>query len=209
MGKKSIFFIVVISFCLYLEVNVRKVTAETSDMKTVIDSGLGKGELIDPTVKPATENTGDLTIDAASFISFGAIKIGERSKVAQVPQGEKLGIQIRDVRGTGEGWSLNVKMSPFKSLQHPDKAITPLLELPEGTLKNGINDNFRGPTNVPVQVNQTFQPLLVAENNQGMGQWLLLFEKGSTKVKLTNIPSDSLSGDYSADIDWQLTNAPR
>lgn len=192
-----------------MEVNVRKVTAETSSMKTVVNSGLGKGELIDPEVKPATENTGDLTIDAVSFISFGAIKIGESSKVAQVPQGEKLGIQIRDVRGTGEGWSLNVKMSPFKSPQHPDKSITPLLELPEGTLKNGINDNFRGPTNFLVQVNQTFQPLLVAETNQGMGQWLLLFENKSSKVRLTNIPSDSLSGDYTADIDWQLVNGPR
>lgn len=192
-----------------MEVNVRKVTAETSSMKTVVNSGLGKGELIDPEVKPATENTGDLTIDAVSFISFGAIKIGEPSKVAQVPQGEKLGIQIRDVRGTGEGWSLNVKMSPFKSPQHPDKSITPLLELPEGTLKNGINDNFRAPTNFLVQVNQTFQPLLVAENNQGMGQWLLLFENKSSKVRLTNIPSDSLSGNYTADIDWQLVNGPR
>ncbi|MEF9936979.1 MAG: WxL domain-containing protein [Carnobacterium sp.] len=188
---------------------MRKVTAETSSMKTVVNSGLGKEELIDPEVKPATENTGDLTIDAVSFISFGAIKIGEPSKVAQVPQGEKLGIQIRDVRGTGEGWSLNVKMSPFKSPQHPDKSITPLLELPEGTLKNGINDNFRGPTNFLVQVNQTFQPLLVAETNQGMGQWLLLFENKSSKVRLTNIPSDSLSGDYTADIDWQLVNGPR
>ncbi|WP_201734188.1 WxL domain-containing protein [Carnobacterium maltaromaticum] len=177
-------------------------------MKTMVDSGLGKGELIDPEVKPATENTGDLTIDAVSFISFGAIKIGERSKVAQVPQGEKLGIQIRDVRGTGEGWSLSVKMSPFKSPQHPDKSLTPLLELPAGTLKNGINDNFRGPTNFPIQVNQIFQPLLVAETNQGMGQWLLLFENKTNKVKLTNIPSDSLSGDYSADIDWQLVNGP-
>lgn len=196
------------SFCLCLEVNVRKVTGETSSMKTMVDSGLGKGELIDPEVKPATENTGDLTIDAVSFISFGAIKIGERSKVAQVPQGEKLGIQIRDVRGTGEGWSLSVKMSPFKSPQHPDKSLTPLLELPAGTLKNGINDNFRGPTNFPIQVNQIFQPLLVAETNQGMGQWLLLFENKTNKVKLTNIPSDSLSGDYSADIDWQLVNGP-
>lgn len=196
------------SFCLCLEVNVRKVTAETSSMKTMVDSGLGKGELIDPEVKPATENAGDLTIDAVSFISFGAIKIGERSKVAQVPQGEKLGIQIRDVRGTGEGWSLSVKMSPFKSPQHPDKSLTPLLELPAGTLKNGINDNFRGPTNFPIQVNQIFQPLLVAETNQGMGQWLLLFENKTNKVKLTNIPSDSLSGDYSADIDWQLVNGP-
>lgn len=209
MGKKSICLIVAISFCTYMEVNVKKVAAETSDMKTMIDSGLGKGELIDSEVKPATENTGDLTIDAASFISFGAIKIGEQSKVAQVPQGEKLGIQVRDVRGTGEGWSLNVKMSPFKSPQHPDKLIAPLLELPKGTLKNGINDNFASPTNFPIQVNQLFQPFLVAGNNQGMGQWLLLFENENTKVKLTNIPSDSLSGDYTADIDWQLMNAPR
>lgn len=209
MIKKSFFFVLIISLCTYFELNSMVVKAETSDVTTSIDSGIGKGELIDSEVKPETGNIGDLTIDAVSFISFGTIKIGKNSKEAQVPNGEKLGIQIRDVRGTGEGWSLNVKISPFKSSQHPEQGITPLLELPKGTLKNGIDDNFNPPTNSSIQVNQEFQALLIAEKEHGMGQWLLLFEDNANKVKLTNIPSSSLLGDYTADIDWQLSNAPR
>lgn len=209
MTIKRIFFMLMISLAIYFELNIKESLAETTDLTASIDSGGGKGELIDSEVRPETGNIGDLTIDAVSFISFGTIKIGEKSKVAQVPPGEKLGIQIRDVRGTGEGWSLNVKISPFKNLEHTDQLTTPLLNLPKGTLKNGIDDNFNPPTNSGIQVNQEFQSLLIAEKGKGLGQWLLLFENEQNKVKLIDIPSSNLLGNYTADIDWQLVNAPR
>lgn len=208
MIKQWFCFILLMSFCMYMELNIDMVLGETSDLTTSISPGAGKGELIDSEVKPATGSVGDLTIDANSSLSFGAIKIGESSKIAQVPPGEKLGIQIRDVRGTGEGWNLNVKISSFKNTQYPYQEVNAVIEFPKGTLKNGINDNFGRPVNAHTHVNQVFQPLLIAKQGHGMGQWLLLFENESNKVKLTNIPSGNLVGNYTADIEWQLTNAP-
>ncbi|MEG0544188.1 MAG: WxL domain-containing protein [Carnobacterium sp.] len=185
------------------------VCADNTDSKvnTTVTSGDGVGTLIDSNVKPATNNSGSLTIDAVSSFNFGSLKVGATSKTAETTNNEKLGVQVRDVRGTGSGWTLNVKISTFENTSDASKSLKATVSIPKGTVSNGFDD-VKGVEAKAVDLNQSYTAIMNSPKGTGMGRWLNIFESDTNKVTLKNIAQNAYTGSYTATASWQLVDAP-
>ncbi|MBO0473621.1 WxL domain-containing protein [Enterococcus ureasiticus] len=179
----------------------------TSNANTTVSAGDGTGALIDSNVKPATNSSGSLTIDAVSSFNFGTIKVGVTSKTAETTNGEKLGVQVRDVRGTGAGWALNVKVGTFTNTTDSTKTLSASVSIPKGTVSNGV-DSTQGVVAKAVVLNQSYANIMNAPKDTGMGRWLDAFESTTDKVTLQNIAQNAYTGSYTATMNWQLVDAP-
>lgn len=179
----------------------------TSNANTTVTAGDGTGTLIDPNVKPATNSSGSLTIDAVSSFNFGSIKVGVTSKTAETTNNEKLGVQVRDVRGTGAGWALNVKIGTFANTTDSSKTLSASVSIPKGTVSNGV-DSTQGVVAKALVLNTAYANIMNAPKDTGMGRWLDAFESTSDKVTLQNIAQNAYAGSYTATMNWQLVDAP-
>lgn len=179
----------------------------TSNANTTVTAGDGTGDLIDQNVKPPTNSSGPLTIDAVSSFNFGTIKVGTKSKAADTSNGEKLGVQVRDVRGTGAGWALNVKVGTFTNTTDSTKTLSASVSIPKGTVSNGV-DSTQGVIAKAVVLNQSYANIMNAPKDTGMGRWLDTFESTTDKVTLQDIAQNAYAGSYTATMNWQLVDAP-
>lgn len=168
--------------------------------------------IIDPEVKPPTNQKGKLTINAVSNIVFPNTKLGNESGApikAQVPVGEKLGVQITDIRGTGAGWKLAVAATEF---QNAEKTLTlrgAKVTIPGtgNTVTEEGNDLTFEPTSQKVVLGPDKNILLSATKDKGLGKWLHYFENDSDKVTI-EIPSGNKVATYISDLTWTLEDAP-
>lgn len=179
----------------------------TSSANTTVAAGDGTGALIDPNVKPATNSSGSLTIDAVSSFNFGSIKVGVTSKTAETTNNEKLGVQVRDVRGTGAGWALNVKIGTFTNTTNSSRTLSASVSIPKGTVSNGV-DSTQGVVAKALVLNSAYANIMNAPKDTGMGRWLDAFESTTDKVTLQNIAQNAYAGSYTATMNWQLVDAP-
>ncbi len=79
------------------------------------------------------------------------------------------------------------------------------LTLPTGTPKT-VNDNQSAtPSTAVVTVNTEAQNIMTSAVNTGLGTWA--DQMTTTDVSL-KVPSGNLAGDYTATLEWTLTDAP-
>lgn len=162
-------------------------------------------------VGPETGQKGLLTIDAVSNFEFKSAKIsgGETKTTAEVPEGQTLGIQVTDKRGTGAGWNVQAKVDDFKDKKEATKILKgATIKVPAGTFKTTANGDTTNPpkaANVAgTIIGKAATPILRAEKNQGKGSWI---NDWANQVELT-IPGGNLLGDYQATVTWTLINTP-
>ncbi|WP_207696227.1 hypothetical protein DOK67_0002041 [Enterococcus sp. DIV0212c] len=168
---------------------------------------------VDPGEEGGTGQVGLLTIDAVSQFNFGsaAISGGETKTNAVAKDGETLGIQVTDKRGTGAGWNVRAKISNFED-KTDDKNIKTLkgatVKIPAGTFKTSANgDTLNPPTAANAQgtvIGTTETQLITAAKEKGKGSWVNAW---ADQVELV-IPGGNLVGTYSATITWTLIDTP-
>lgn len=168
--------------------------------------------IIDPEVKPPTNQKGKLTINAVSNIVFPNTKLGNESGApikAQVPVGEKLGVQITDIRGTGAGWKLTVAATEF---QNTEKTLTlrgAKVTIPSGgtTISEEGNDPAFQPNVQQVVLGPDHNVFMTAAAGKGLGKWLHYFEDATNKITL-DIPSGNKVANYVSNVTWTLQDTP-
>ena len=177
------------------------------------DNPVGPIDPIDPDDNPSsndpTGNTGVLRIDYISNIDFGTQTIsGSTETYAAQKPSLRTEAQVSDLRGTGAGWNLQVnydsESTGFKT-QSGQELKGAQLTLPTGTPKT-VNDNQSAtPSTAVVTVNTEAQNIMTSAVNTGLGTWA--DQMTTTDVSL-KVPSGNLAGDYTATLEWTLTDAP-
>lgn len=192
----------------YTNVEVVAENSDTQQSTTVVEIEPG-GEEVNPIIdgiKPETNHKGPLVIDAVSNFNFGKIKLGISNNNALLENGETLGVQVSDTRGTGGGWSLTASISDFSNADSTKK-LKAELTIPVGKIKSNSSNLLNPAVAAGATLNESPSKILYAQKDSGMGTWSNSFEGNSQKVNLV-IPTDSYIDSYSAIINWSLQDAP-
>ncbi|MBP1042609.1 WxL domain-containing protein [Vagococcus sp. BWB3-3] len=165
------------------------------------------------TPKPdITDEKGPLSIDVAPHFQFADAKVVSGTVTYPLANTNNPYVQVTDTRGKGAGWDLKIKISEFESA---DKNVLKGAEMSLGfgelrtTNPAGITE--AAPTTAAsVTLNGAPQSILSAAKATGLGTWANFFNKATTNPtsKLV-IPGGSYVGEYTATIDWTLSDTPK
>ncbi len=182
-----------------------EITISAPDTLTPVDPEGGEGD------GEGTGQIGLLTLDYVPNFNFGEIEISSSTQTVKNTSVNPY-VQTTDVRGTGEGWSLSLEISPFTSTTETLKGAIVTI----GGLTSSVTDTDSTSTPPTSGTDLTFavgeaaasNVLLNSGANSGMGTWVSKFEKaGEQSVSLT-IPSGNKAGTYTSEFNWTLGNAP-
>lgn len=166
-----------------------------------------------PTTDPdngPTGNSGPLSLDSVPNIRFGS---QERSSSIQFinAQNKVPFTQVTDNRGTGEGWELKAKISPFTS-PSGDQLEGARLAFSNGLLKTQSTNTSAPPEFSNVVLSPEYKTFTAAEAGKGKGTWLTTFEGeegNNSNIKLQVYPGTAdENAEYKAMITWELSTAP-
>ena len=188
------------------QVLAAEIDTQQSTTAVEIEAGGNEQNPIIDGVQPGTGHTGSLVIDTVSNFNFGKVKLGVTTQNAIPVEGETLGAQVTDVRGTGAGWSLMASITEFSNSDETKK-LKAQLTIPSGKVKGTDANSLTPAIASGATLNESPSKILYAEQNSGMGTWSNAFEGNSGKVNLL-IPTDSYIDSYSAIINWSLQDAP-
>lgn len=151
-----------------------------------------------------TGNTDRLAITYVSPLDFGSFNLNGKETIISA-KNKAPNIQVRDIRGTAGGWTVQVSRTEFVSEDNKTLAGAKLY-IPAGTVTSRTETTSGAPVASAVLVDTKAATILDAEVGAGAGAWKNTFGEG--EVKLT-IPQDALLGDYTAELNWAMTNTPR
>lgn len=159
----------------------------------------------------STGNTGALRVDWVTPLEFGTQKLSSESATYRTTSINP-NVQVSDLRGTGDGWTLFVTASEFTDGKNTLKGAT--ITLPEGTPKTTNGNISEAPTTYGVELvtDGTSDPVRVmkAFEDTGMGTWADEFEDNEEDKYVTlSVPAGNYAGDYEATLTWTLSDAPQ
>lgn len=170
---------------------------------------------IDPT-DPENEGTGQkgpLSIDYVSNLKFGEHKISGKDTIYKALNANPF-VQVTDLRGAGDGWSLSAKMTPFTSKNNQVlKGAT--LAMAESVIKAGSTSNVSvAPVKSDVLFDNTDSKLVMnAKDKGGRGTWLNVWsgtDQDNDAVKLSVVAgTPEANTEYTSSITWELEDAPK
>jgi hypothetical protein len=165
----------------------------------------------DPTDEP-TGNTGPLTLDFVSSVTFGE---NEVSADAQKYQSETLRpfIQVTDRRGTGEGWSVSAVASNFSD-DEKETLQGAVLTFANGTVISPGETTAPTPNDeVVLNAGGDAASVVTAQEDEGMGKWINRWFPSEGETLNNNVTLDipagvATQGAHTATINWTLADAP-
>ncbi|CAD5897953.1 MULTISPECIES: WxL domain-containing protein [Carnobacterium] len=161
---------------------------------------------------PGTGQDGPLSIDYVSNIKFGEHKITGKN-IAYKAKNANPFVQVTDLRGAGEGWSLSAKMSEFKSGNKVLRGAT--LAMKDGVVKAGSSSNISlAPTKSDILFDNTESKLVMnAVNKGGRGTWLTVWpgvNQANEAIQLHVMAgTPEANTEYTSSITWELEDAPK
>lgn len=180
--------------------------------KFILEPGSDDNGPVDPIVpiKPPTNQKGNLTIDAVSNFDFGKKKIDKVTSTydAIAAEGEVLGAQVTDVRGTGAGWNLTAKISAFENAGKTRVLKGAEVTIPTGKVSTNSVDDTKPAVAAGLTLNENPATIFSAATENGMGTWANEFEGLGEKVQL-KVPTGNYADTYTAEITWSLADAPK
>lgn len=231
--KKSSFIIATAAFASLAfgvaEVNATVSSTHTSDTKINFTAGEGivtppvdptnpdnpnVPNPLDPTDpdNPGTGQDGPLSIDYVSNIKFGAHKITGKN-IAYKALNANPFVQVTDLRGSGDGWSLSAKMTEFTSGNKVLRGAT--LAIKDGFVKAGSSSNISlAPTKCDVLFNNAdSKTVMDAKDKGGRGTWLTVWsgtDQANEAIQLNVIAgTPEANTEYKSSITWELEDAPK
>ncbi|MDT1957044.1 WxL domain-containing protein [Carnobacterium divergens] len=168
----------------------------------------------------ASFETGDLTLDFVSSFDFGNHPISKNDEIysaaaQQLDDGRTVPnyAQVTDLRGTGNGWRLNVQQqSQFIATKDGKE-----LEGAQIQFENGVvtSESTNAPQDVTQSVNLTpgvSEKIVMANENEGTGTWVYGLGDDSTKEESVHlaVPGKSFKAadSYKTILTWALLDAP-
>ncbi|MEG2752795.1 MAG: WxL domain-containing protein [Carnobacterium sp.] len=169
---------------------------------------------VDPTDpdNPGTGQDGPLSIDYVSNIKFGEHKITGKN-IAYKAKNANPFVQVTDLRGASDGWSLSAKMSEFKSGNKVLRGAT--LAFKDGVVKAGSSSNISvAPTKSDVLFDNTdSKPFMNAMDKGGRGTWVTVWsgtDQANEAVQLNVVAgTPEANTEYTSSITWELADAPK
>lgn len=155
-----------------------------------------------------TGQTGPLSIDYVSNIKFGEHKISGKN-ISYKAININPFVQVTDLRGAGDGWSLSAKMTEFKSGNKVLKGAT--LALQDGVVKAGSSSNVSlAPNKSDVLFNNGESELVMsAVDKGGRGTWLTVWSANKS-IQLNVIAgTPEANTEYTSSITWELKDVPK
>lgn len=161
-----------------------------------------------------TGESGPLSIDYVPNITFGSQAISGSQKVYNASELKPF-VQVTDIRGTGAGWNVIAKATPFND------GTADILKGSTVTFAGGYalsaNSSASKPTPsnpVVLTTDNTEATVVVANENSGLGTWVDRWYPTETtatsndNVTLT-VPSGSATAKtHTSTITWTLADAP-
>lgn len=169
-------------------------------------------ETFGSTAADITFESGTLTLAEMSSFSFGTHTITSVTQAYSALESSVF-LDVRDLRGTGEGWkvtALSSKFNPESNATLPGTSIslingTPVSTQPVGTAPNVIQ-NIKMDCDGVASVN-----IASAAVNSGLGVWTIEWNgNASNNINATlNVPGGVATvGTHTATITWTLADAP-
>ena len=171
----------------------------------------------EPTIVATDESTatvifegGDITLDQVASFNFGSHAIAGSTQIHPSTDDDAT-IQITDLRGTAEGWDLNVSLSAFTLVDGDDTLDGAYIEI-SGVIIDGINGTVGdAPTSdasatLEIASDGVETDILNAVTGSGSGVWAATW--GETDATLIVLPGSAKAGSYSADLTWSLQSTP-
>lgn len=183
MKKRNATLLALSAIGLFTVLSPLSVSAETSNGHVELLEGSG--------------TNGPLSLDNVSNFEFGSQTISTTAETYTATA--DLETVVTDLRGTGLGWNLGAKITSFKNTEHT--LLGASFTLPIGTLST--TGNATAPVATETTLNDSTQTVLDAAQNSGLGKWSQNYTNATLEV-----PSGNYIGDYSATIDWTLTDGP-
>ncbi|GKQ43306.1 hypothetical protein RD055328_12290 [Companilactobacillus sp. RD055328] len=195
----------------------------------IVDPDDGETKPVDPT-DPGTGNKGPLSLDNVPSFDFDHVKIGGTASNDTLNEH----LQTSDKRGTGAGWTVNVKYvgaqgdkaknEAWATLADGESAWTATVDGAEvkgqGFVFNmtefapvtvdgatvSYNEGAAPTTGISIaNVSNVDQKIAEAGKDAGMGTWV---QAEATAATLT-VPGNNKAGDYTANLEWSIVSAPQ
>ena len=171
----------------------------------------------EPTLVASEESTatvifegGDITLDQVVAFNFGTHAIAGTIQKHDSTDEDAV-IQISDLRGTAEGWDLNVSLSAFTLTGNSTTLNGAYIEISD-VLIAGVNGTvgnapaFNADETLQVDADETETSILKAEVGDGSGVWSAKWS--ASDAKLVVPPGSAQEGTYTADLTWSLQSTP-
>ncbi|BDZ32250.1 WxL domain-containing protein [Lactiplantibacillus sp. WILCCON 0030] len=164
------------------------------------------GDDADPGNVDGTGSRGNLTIDYLSNLKFNNITVAS-GPTTTTAKNQKAMVQISDRRATGSGWTLQVLPSAPRNGQ---QALAATIDLGSVEIKPATTNV----STAPQLVNEghltagSVNNVLKADQQAGLGTWLLIMNRGSQPTTLHLADQKFSAGHYTGTLTWSLTNAP-
>ncbi|MBO0473622.1 WxL domain-containing protein [Enterococcus ureasiticus] len=174
------------------------------------DSDSGTDPLVPTTPSGKTGNVGELTIDNVSPFVFGTQRLTGK-KATYYSTTTDGNVQVTDKRGTGVGWTLQVRSTDFIDSQNSSNILKGAqVTIPVGTVSSDDGNSSTAPTASEVALNATDATIFKAAAQSGLGSWVDKFDGTDNESKVSiEIPAGSMKGSYVSTITWTLADAPK
>lgn len=163
---------------------------------------------------PPTGNSGPLSLDYVSSVSFGSYEISAGNEI-YYSTSKKPFIQVSDRRGTGDGWTVTAAASSFKDGEGKDVLKGAVLTLKNAeVLSNSTSSEKPTPEQqVTLTTDGTQAKIVAAKENTGLGTWLTRWfaaqsDSENKNVTLSVPAGSAIVGNHEATITWTLSDAP-
>ncbi len=161
-----------------------------------------------------TGESGPLSIDYVPNITFGSQAISGSQKVYNASELKPF-VQVTDIRGTGAGWNVIAKATPFNDGTSDSLKGSTVTFAGGYALSANSSASKPTPSNpVVLTTDNTEATVVVANENSGLGTWVDRWYPTETtatsndNVTLT-VPSGSATAKtHTSTITWTLADAP-
>jgi len=164
------------------------------------------GDESDPGNVAGTGSRGLLTIDYLSNLLFNEITTTS-GPVTATAKNQRAMVQVSDRRSMGSGWTLQVLPS---APTNGHQALAATIDLGSIEIKPVTANVSAAPqlVNAGHLTVGTVNNVLKADQQAGLGTWLLIMNRGTQPTTLHVNESKLSAGKYTGTLTWSLTNAP-
>ena len=160
------------------------------------------------TIATVSFDAGELELSQVPAFDFGTQAISATTQ-AYAATNETSPVMVSDLRGTQEGWSLNVSLSPFTLSDNTTETLQGAFITIEAASVSGANGTTgTAPTlagTLQIDADSTETSILTAAAGAGSGVWKV--DWVNTDAKLSVLPGTARAGANTATLTWTLQAA--
>ena len=227
MNKKRTFLSSILAISLAVVLLVLPVSAAAardeaeSEATFTLTAGDDSVEPAEPGDGVITEHSGPLSLDYVPNFRFGEKTLSSETEIYP-DESLRPNVQVSDRRGTGEGWTLSLKATPFQNTEKTRTLKGAVLRIKGIEIFNPNESQSEAPGVVSIGTGLEFgegigdgvsHTLMTAAIDKGQGTWLGKFYTVDSEDAITNlveleVPAGNYAGSYKSVLTWTLEATP-